>query len=265
MDNRDELAERVDVARDLALRAGEFLLDLQGRVRNIRRKGAVDLVSEADLGAEKILREGLWSAFPQDSFYFEEGGGVGTDTSDWTWYVDPLDGTTNYLHASPHYAVSIGIAYRGVSVGGVIHAPSLGELFAGYSGGGVTLNGASIAISRVDELGEALIGTGFPYSRVERARELCADLEKVMVRSQGIRRFGAAALDLAYVACGRLDGFWEQGLHPWDVAAGMALIAEAGGEVSGRMGEKVSPDSCGYLIASNSTIHRQLVEALARD
>jgi myo-inositol-1(or 4)-monophosphatase len=202
----------------------------------------------------------LLSAFPTHSILGEEGGArVGSDPR-YRWIVDPLDGTTNYAHGFPFFCVSIGLEVEGRLVLGVAYAPSLDELFVGEAGQGATLNGRPIQVSAIDDLEQALLATGFPYDRADFARAL-RSFEAISLQSQAVRRAGSAVLDLCYVACGRLDGYWEHAVKPWDVAAGALIVLEAGGTVTGADGSPFDVEA-GHLLATNRRLHAPLGAAL---
>lgn len=257
----DELSRRVEAADAAALAAGEALMGHFGRLAGYDRKGVVDLVTAADRQVEALLQRLLLGPFPGDAFLGEEGGEAGTEGATWRWIVDPLDGTTNFVHTYPAFAVSIALQHRGRTVLGIVHAPALGETFRAVAGGGATRNGAPLRVSAVDRVADALLATGAPYNRRDVVDDLLALVRRGILHAHGIRREGSAALDLAWLAAGRLDGFWEQGLHAWDVAAGILLVEEAGGRVTGW-------DLCdhdlyrGPLLASNGRLHDALHEAL---
>jgi myo-inositol-1(or 4)-monophosphatase len=199
----------------------------------IEYKDLNNLVSYVDKEAEKLLVAGLKKILPEASFITEEGTtGVEPDPTALNWIIDPLDGTTNFIHGIPVYCVSVGLARGKEPLLGVIHEPSLNEVFYGWQGGGAWCNGKSIKISNVQSLQESLIATGFPYYKFEKQKRYMALLELLMQKTHGIRRMGAAAVDLAYVAAGRFDGFYEYNLNSWDMAAGVLLIKEAGGTVT---------------------------------
>ena len=258
MNHQPDISNRLENAIQWAKEAGEMLLSIQGRVGGIEEKGAVDLVSDADRRAQALILEGIERFAPEDGYLFEEDTCERHSSSGYMWVVDPLDGTTNYLHGSRHYAVSIGLQKDEERVGGIIYAPALGELFYGERGKGVVLNGKPVRVSDRARVQESLLATGFPYDRRERLAPLLDEWRRALLLCRGMRRAGAAALDFAYVACGRLDGYWEHGLSPWDVCAGLFLVEEAGGRVSNERGEgpslKDSP-----LVASNGLIHEALL------
>ncbi|HWP65214.1 MAG TPA: inositol monophosphatase family protein [Candidatus Limnocylindria bacterium] len=244
------------VAREAAGRAGDVLRRHFGRVREVRHKGDVDLVTAADREAEAVILEGLRTRFPEHRVVAEESGEHPGGT-DYVWYVDPLDGTTNFVHGVPHFAVSIALAAEGQLVAAVVHDPMRHETFHATRGSGAFLNGQRIAVSTAASLDVALVATGFPYDRRQAAGEYVPTFEAVLRRTQDIRRAGAAALDLAYVACGRFDGYWESGLQPWDTAAGSLLVSEAGGCVSSYDGSRpVVPYR--DIVATNGALHDAL-------
>jgi myo-inositol-1(or 4)-monophosphatase len=251
-------ADRLEAAVEIAEAAGAVLATYHGRRDLAEKKGEVDLVTEADRRAEALIVERLHARFPRDAYLAEEGAEHGLLEAGFAWIIDPLDGTTNFVHASEHFAVSIGIAYRGELVAGVVHAPILGRTYRGRVGDGAWSAGERLRVSPVAELGLALVGTGFPYDRRSRADELLAPLRRAIQTTHGVRRKGAASLDLVEVARGTLDGFWETGLAPWDMAAGVVLVREAGGLVTAYGGR---PFDVGQrtILASNGLVHEELV------
>lgn len=260
-----------DIARDsieeqtvrLARAAGQRIAAAWDRPRRIDFKGEVDLVTETDRAVEEYLVKQLRHFFPTHRIVAEESaGGVPSEDGVPTWYVDPLDGTTNFAHGYPHVAVSLGLVDdQGLQVG-VVHDVMRSETFSAVRGHGARLNGRPIYVSRTARLDQALIGTGFPYDRRVLADTYLRFVADVMKRAQGIRRAGSAALDLAWVAAGRLDGFWELKLQPWDVAAGALLVAEAGGRVSDFAGGPFEPWAV-QILASNGHFHDELSGVLA--
>jgi myo-inositol-1(or 4)-monophosphatase len=249
-----------EVAVQVARRAGELLRSHFGRVREVEHKGDVDLVTIADREAESMILGALRAAFPHHRVVAEESGAhPGTD--DFVWYVDPLDGTTNFVHGLPHFAVSIALVAEGSLLAAAVHDPMRDETFHARRDGGAFLNGTPIAVSQADRLEAALLATGFPYDRRRSAVELVPVFQRVLTRCQGIRRAGAAALDLAYVASGRLDGYWEALLQPWDTAAGSLLVAEAGGMVTAYDGSR-PPVAYRDIVATNGRIHDELRAAI---
>lgn len=216
-------------------------------------KGPGDFVSQADIQAEKIIRGELHKARPRFGFVLEEGGTeIGEDTSH-RWIVDPLDGTTNFLHGIPHFAISIGLEQDGEIIAGVVFNPITNELFWAEKGGGAFFNDRRIRVSSRRKLDEAIITTGIPHRGRGDHPAFLLQQQRVMAATSGVRRFGAAALDLAYVAAGRCEGYWEWGLKPWDVAAGMIIVREAGGTVSSLDGSNVLES--GNILATNNILH----------
>jgi myo-inositol-1(or 4)-monophosphatase len=251
----DPLRCAIETATD----AGTLLIDFLGTELDTQEKGTRgDLVTLADKASEKAIVERLRAEFPASSILGEEGTSV-PGTSGERWILDPLDGTTNFAHGYPLFCVSIGFERDGEMVCGVIYAPALGELYACERGAGARCNEREISVSRTGRLGDSLVCTGFKPARYERNGENFARLSHV---AQGVRRDGSAALDLAFVAAGRFDGFWELDLHPWDVAAGMLLVREAGGRVSAIDGGPFAFET-GSTLASNGHIHDEMVRALA--
>jgi len=237
-----------------------------GEVENLQvsRKGPADFVTAADLRAEKILRQELSRARPDYGFLMEESGAsAATGDSQRRWIVDPLDGTTNFLHGLPHFAISIALEERGELVAGMVYDPIKDETFHAEKGAGAYLNDRRIRVSSRRELPDALIATGMPYKGHGDHAQFLAEVEAVMAEVAGIRRWGAAALDLAYVAAGRYDGFWERDLSSWDVAAGILLVREAGGYVSQVDGRAIRHDSPSIL-AANDPLHVPLQKILRR-
>jgi myo-inositol-1(or 4)-monophosphatase len=251
------LADELKVALEAALRAGGVLRDGFGLRPEIRYKGEVDLVTETDERAEEVIREVLLGAYPSYGVLGEEGGETAGE-EDARWIVDPLDGTTNYAHGLPVFAVSIALERAGEVVVGVVHDPIREETFVAERGRGARLNDEGIGVSETDELVRALVVTGFPYDRgeVPAAVELFGRLS---VRAQGMRRLGSAALDICYVAAGRLDAYYERGIHVWDVAAAGLVLEEAGGRITDYKGRPFEMEG-GEMVASNGPLHPVLIE-----
>jgi len=248
------------IAEKAARSAGRILIELRSADLQIRKKGAVDLVTDADKQSENLIREIINSHFPDHSFKAEEGTQSAGD-SGYLWLVDPLDGTTNYAHGFPVYCVSIGLLKNNEIIAGCIYSPCLDECFTAEKGRGGYLNGKRISVSKTSSLDDSLLATGFPYDiRVSEDNNL-KEFAAFYRKAQAVRRAGAAAMDLAYVACGRLDGFWEFKLSPWDIAAGILLVEEAGGEVSSWTAGKADIFK-GEILASNGLIHKQMVDVL---
>ena len=247
------LETSIDIAREAgALLAGYF----ERRVR-FELKGDFDLVTEADRASEKLILDRLHSHFPEHSVVAEESGAHG-GVAEYCWYVDPLDGTTNFAHGFPMYNVTLALERAGELIAGVIFDPTHDELFTVEKGGGAFLNGARIRVSGATRVADSLVATGFP-SRKRHANVNVHFYYQLAMLSHGVRRAGAAALDLAYVACGRLDAFWEFGLNPWDMAAGILLIEESGGVCSDMHGGPRSLRGP-HILTDNGTIHTEMLE-----
>ena len=247
----------IEVARD----AGQLLLEKFDRNIKVSKKGDINLVTEADLASEALIIERIKSYYPKHSILAEESGNAVTNGEDtWKWIIDPLDGTTNYAHGYPCFCVTLALEHDGEIVIGITFDPTRNELFAAERGRGASLNNKPIRVSATETLGDSLIVTGFPYD-FKRREDFSRHLTQFLLNSRGIRRDGSAAIDMAYVACGRFDGFWEEGLNPWDMAAGVLLIEEAGGLVSGYDGSKFSIYSP-PMVASNGLIHPQMLKVL---
>jgi myo-inositol-1(or 4)-monophosphatase len=261
------------VARQAALAAGALLRLNFERPHDITLKGVIDPVTESDLQSQEIILALVRRAFPEHDILAEEdlGPGSGPDPASGAgrpgagrprWIIDPLDGTVNYAHGFPMFCVSIACEVAGVVEVGVIYDPLREELFEARRGHGAWLNGRRLSVSPTDRLEAALLVTGFPYNIRERLPATMARLQNMIARAQGVRRAGSAALDLAYVAAGRFDGFWEEGLKPWDTAAGVLLVSEAGGRLStfeGRPYDLLAPT----IVASNGRLHDAMLAGLA--
>ncbi len=248
------------IAEAAARAAGNIQRDRLNTAFAVSHKGAVDLVTEVDLACEDAIRKLLGELAPGDSILGEEEGLSGKSSR--LWIVDPLDGTTNYAHRVPAFCCSVAFEEDGVLKAGAIYEPLRDEMFSAALGEGATLNGAKISVSAQNELGESLMATGFPYDYRTTGRHIFEAFTKLTRASMGVRRLGAAALDLAYVAAGRFDGFWEVGLKPWDTSAGTLLIREAGGTVTNFDGapyDNHTPD----IVASNSLIHGKMIAELS--
>jgi myo-inositol-1(or 4)-monophosphatase len=255
----------VPKAAEIAREAGARLREFLAQGVQTEYKGDVDLVTVADRTVEKLIRERLSKAFPEHGVYGEEGTRDRME-GEFRWYVDPLDGTTNFAHGFPHFCVSMGLEQRapemppeqdGALVAAVIYDPMLDELFTAERGQRAQLNGRPMRVSKIPDLAEALISTGFP-SRKRHDSPNVHFYQEFTLRSHGVRRAGSAALDLAYVACGRLEAFWEFNLNPWDTAAGILLVEEAGGQVTDFAGNGFKLDSR-EILASNGLIQGELV------
>ena len=251
----------VNIAVSAARSAGNFIMRSLDRVDQltVESKGRNDFVTQVDRSAEAEIIKIIRKAYPQHAILGEEGGASGNNEV--VWIIDPLDGTTNFLHGLPHFAVSIGIQVRGKLEHGVIYAPCTQDLYCATKGSGATLNNRKIRGSTAKELDSALIGTGVPM-KPELLDAYMPMLKAIAGNSAGIRRAGSAALDLAYVAAGRLDGFFELGLKPWDMAAGIVLVQEAGGTVTELYDARGDVMSSGHILAAPHKLHAQLAEAL---
>lgn len=255
----------INVMGGAALKAARGLIRDFGEVEQLQVsvKGPGDFVSTADLRAEKVLRAELGKARPGYGMLLEEGGGEAGSDPRHRWIVDPLDGTSNFLHGIPHFAVSIALQRDGEIVAGVIYEPVRDEMFWAEKGAGAFLNDRRLRVSGRRQLGDALIGTGMPFMGHGDRETYLATLAAVMPVTAGVRRIGAAALDLAYVAAGRLDGFWEFGLKPWDIASGILIVREAGGYVTDLAGGHGMLES-GDVLAANDHLHLPLAQLLKR-
>jgi len=248
----------IRVAQD----AGRLLRDRMGTSFDISHKGDINLVTEVDLASEKLIREAIATHYPRHQVLAEEGG-LAETTSEYRWVVDPLDGTTNYAHGYPVFAVSIALEYQNEVVLGVVYDPTRDELFAAERGGGAVLNNRSIHVSATDKLIRSMLSTGFPYDIKTSSLTNLDHWANFAMNAQALRRDGAASIDLCYVASGRYDGFWELNLSPWDTAAGALIVQEAGGRVTDFSGDKFSnykPE----IIASNGLIDDQMIEVIKK-
>jgi len=256
MADNDRLLE---VAWQGATAAGQLIRESWQKPKFIGYKGAIDLVTSVDRESERLIVATIRNYFPDHSILAEEETIVdGTDRK-CRWIIDPLDGTTNFAHGYPHFCLSIAFEDRGIVTMGLVYDPVRQECFKAVRGGGANLNGETIRTSTVAQLDKALLGTGFPYDRREFAEIYLSYFKAFMVRSQGIRRNGSAALDLCYVASGRFDGFWEMKLKPWDVAAGALIVTEAGGVLTDFFGNPFSIYGQETL-ACSPLIHREMVQ-----
>jgi myo-inositol-1(or 4)-monophosphatase len=252
----------LDIATEAATAAGVVLKHYWGNLADIQEKGRPgDLVTEADRAAEAAVLEVLQRHVPQHAILTEESGQFGDRHDDFLWAIDPLDGTTNYAHQYPCFAVSIGLLIKGQPTVGVVYNPIHQEFFRAAKGLGATLNDRPIHISQTTELEKSLLVTGFAYDRRQTPDNNYAEFCHLTHLTQGVRRSGSAALDLAAVACGRLDGYWERGLSLWDIAAGIVLVEAAGGQVTAYDSSSVDLTS-GRVLATNGQIHKSLSREL---
>jgi myo-inositol-1(or 4)-monophosphatase len=252
----------LSIAVRAARRAGSIInrAALAGGSLQVQSKRTNDFVTEIDRSAEAAIIEIVQKSYPDHGILGEETGSI-DGKQEYRWIIDPLDGTTNFIHGFPQYCVSIGVEHRGALTHGVVYDPTRDELFTASKGSGAFLNDRRIRVSKCTRLGDALVGTGFPFKELDRVDLYVRQLKHLMEKSSGVRRAGAAALDLAYVACGRLDGFWELGLSPWDMAAGVLLIQEAGGLVGDLEGEQSFLES-GDVCAAAPKLFPGLLQAL---
>jgi myo-inositol-1(or 4)-monophosphatase len=250
-------------ATEIVLRAGDIQLAGQASGFHVSKKGTIDLVTEIDLECERMCRAVLAERFPDHDILAEEFGSTaaGQSASRYRWVFDPLDGTTNYAHGLPIYCSSLALEIDGRSEVGAIYDPTRKELFTAERGHGAFVNGVPLRVSACGTLLDALLVTGFPYDVQQHTGDLVDVFAEFLSRARAVRRLGSAALDLCYVAAGRLDAFWEQKLQPWDVAAGALMVEEAGGRVTGMDGSPFDP-AAGHLIASNGQLHAEMVEVI---
>lgn len=254
----------IKLAIEAALEAGKFLKQSVGNIKNVETKlgQETNLVTEIDKKSEELIIGMIRKKYPDHDFLAEESGNH-NQKSEYRWIIDPLDGTLNFTHAVPLYSVSIAVEHRGEIIAGVVYEPNLGELFTAEKGKGAFLNQKPIHVSKVDRLIESMLVTGFPYTIRDNPNNAVQHFVNMLMKAQGIRRLGSAAVDLAYVACGRFEGFWEVSLSPWDMAAGVLLVQEAGGRFTDFHG-KTSSVYGKPVLATNGLVHDSLVEILER-
>lgn len=249
----------LEAARAVAREAGDIHRRDFNRKGGVSFKGEIDLITETDTASQTLIHNRLAAQFPGHDFLGEEGL-RSLSGAEFRWVIDPLDGTTNFAHRFPWFCVSIGLEHRGALVVGVVYNAISNELFSAEAGGGAFLNGEPIHVSSIDDIGRGLLATGFPYD-IRESRTNIATHDRVLIASQAVRRCGSAAIDLCYVACGRFEAFWELKLNPWDTAAGLVVLAEAGGRATdfdGRPADIYHPVLC----ASNGLIHEALLKLL---
>ncbi len=251
----------IDFAIRVAQDAGRLLRDRLGTTIDIGHKGAINIVTDVDLASEWLIREAIATHYPRHEVLAEEGG-LAESTSDYRWIVDPLDGTTNYAHGYPIFCVSIALEYKGETILGVVYDPMREEVFTAERGSGAWLNNRRIRVSQTVDLMQSLLSTGFPYDIKTSSLTNLDHWANFAMNAQALRRDGAAAIDLCYVACGRFDGFWELNLSPWDTAAGALIAEEAGGRITDFDGGKFS-NYKPQIVASNGLIHDRMIEVLA--
>ena len=253
-----DFRERVGLLKELGHLAHRVLMNHYGHVEDYELKGEVDIVTATDKAVEDAVVERIKTLFPDDSILAEEGGSH-RGNSGWSWVIDPLDGTTNFAHSYPFFAFSCGLRHEDDTRAGLVKIPVMGETFFATKGGGAFLNEKPIHVSNVRSLRHSLLVTGLPYFRAKVIDELFAPMRQVALKGQGLRRGGAASVDLCYVACGRLDGYFEIGLKPWDMAAGELIVREAGGRLTDYKGNPFTIFGR-ELVASNALIHNEVVE-----
>ena len=244
---------------ELALKAGKVIRGCADKIQSIEFKGQVDMVTDVDKKAQDIIIKSIHEKFPRHSITAEEQVNK-QEVSDFRWIIDPLDGTTNFVHGYPFYCVSIALEHRGEIISAAVYNPCAGEIFTAFKGGGAFCNQKPVSVSRKTFLKESLIATGFSYAMRESGHYLCSYLDifqNILKGSQGVRRDGSAALDLCFVACGRLDAFFEEGLKEWDVAAGRLILKEAGGRITDFCGKELA-GSYAMLVASNGLVHSEI-------
>lgn len=255
-----DLAEWRAIATAIGEEGGAFVLTgFRGGAR-ITKKGAIDLVTEYDLENERLIRDRLSRALPHHRIVGEEADAQGE--GDYVWYVDPIDGTTNFAHGHPFFCVSIGLFHRNTPLVGVVVAPALNLTWTAHTGGGASRNRADCRVSETDTLADALTATGFAYDRWSATDDNLAEHDRFVKTTRGVRRCGAAALDLAMTADGTYDVYWEQALKPWDVAAGFVLVSESGGVLTDYVGEPTHPGG-GQIVASNGRVHAETLLTIA--
>ena len=248
------------IAVNAALKAGSYILKNLGKVKSVRYKGEINIVTEIDKKAESIIVNTIKKAYPDHNFLAEEKI-YKKRNLDYTWIIDPLDGTTNFLHGFPIFCVSIALQYKDDIILGVVYDPTRDELFYAEKGKGAFLNKKKIRVSKTRDLKKSLLATGFAYNKKRVRNNNVTNFFSVMKAAQAVRRAGSAAIDLCYVACGRFDGFWELFLHPWDTAAGILIVEESGGKVT-RMDGKDYTIYDKEILATNSKIHKQVIKVL---
>jgi len=255
-----DLNHIMEVATDAAYKSANLLQSYFGATYEISKKGAKDLVTEADMASEGIISETIAKAFPRHSILAEEGG-LNPGIAKYRWLIDPLDGTVNFTHRLNIFAVSIAFEIEGDIAAAVVLNPTTGEFFSAVTGKGARLNDHPIAVSSVDRIPDSFLATGLPYDTADHLESLMSRFRACVAASQGVRRLGSAALDLCFLACGRFDGYWEENLKPWDTAAGALIAAEAGAKVTDFSNQSYTVEKK-QILATNGRIHRQMLSIL---
>jgi myo-inositol-1(or 4)-monophosphatase len=250
-------------AIEAVVRAGDLQMAQFGGQFQIDKKGTIDLVTEVDVAVEKMFRAMIAERFPDHQILAEEMGGAATAPAGPCWVFDPIDGTTNFAHGMPIFCSSLALEIDGVAEIGAIYDPTRKELFTAERGGGAFLNGAPIHVSSAERLVDAMLVTGFPYDIHSRVDEIVGLFARFVGQVRAVRRLGSAAIDLCYVAAGRLDGFWESDLKPWDIAAGALIVAEAGGRITGMTGEPFTSRG-GSVLATNGHLHEAMRDVIVK-
>ncbi len=254
----------IEKVMEIAKQAGKFLKDNEGKISEIKEKGSfTNLVTNIDKGSEAIITSYIKKNFPDHAILAEESGAT-SNSSEYKWIIDPLDGTTNFTHAFPVYCVSIAVEHKGEVVAGAVYDPNFDELFSAEKGQGAYLNGKRLKVTSTVGLEKSMLATGFPYDVRENPFNCIQHFEEFLVKAQAVRRLGSAALDICYVASGRLDGFWEVNLHPWDTAAAVLITTEAGGKVTGFNGGRYSVYQKD-IVLSNGIIHDEMLGVIGRN
>jgi myo-inositol-1(or 4)-monophosphatase len=256
------MSDILQIAEVIVRKAGDVLKQGYGNVRHIQQKGVIDLVTEFDVRSEEIIISSLKNEFPDHAILAEESG-LNTTTSEYQWVIDPLDGTTNFAHGIPIFSVTMSLMKNNSPIVGVVYDPLRDEMFSAEAGQGATLNNRPIRVSLQPNLGDAMISTGFPYDIRTNPRNNLAQFVQFQLRTQAVRHLASAALDCAWTAMGRLDGYWEFGTKPWDVGAGALIVREAGGHVTSADGGEdfLSKET---ILVSNGLLHEQMLLVLSK-
>ena len=255
------MSDILQIVEIIIRKAGAVLMEGYGNVRHVQQKGVIDLVTEFDKRSEEVIISSIQQEFPDHAILSEESGRNQT-ISEYQWVIDPLDGTTNFAHGIPIFSVSIGLLKNNSPVVGVVYDPFCNEMFSAELGHGATLNNQPIRVSPRTDLGQAVISTGFPYDLRTNPRNNLAQFVQFQLRTQAVRHLGSASLDCAWTAMGRLDGYWEFGLKPWDVGAGALIVREAGGRVTSVDGDENFLSTTSILV-SNGLLHEQMLRVLS--